>query len=209
MAFRVFLVAAALSSASAAAPPAPCCAYSGKGAAVLYGLATIDLGNGPQALNMVIGTGGQARGAVIILVNASSAEESLAGWRVAQNATTGEQTLFAWNAATRTCVEGDGNGFVPGYDMCPGAPNSLFPTYGATFKFGATVPAHAFTGNGDSRGIFLGADQDCALVSIVAPGNPVPGSGGASSNGGAFSMLVVDGGATQPPESFFALPSYC
>jgi hypothetical protein len=200
---------AALSAAPlAAAQPAPCCAYGGKGSVYMYGRGAIDIGGGrgSQALDMVFGVTGSAAAspALVVLVNATAAEDSVAGWRISLNAN-GTQTLTAWNKATQQCVSGlapPTQPFAPGFDLCPGMPRgSLFPDYAMSYTLGGAALVHAYGQPSGAIAAFLDGPS-CAVVSILAPGSPI-------ADGGAFSFAAINGGSASPPPEMLELPSYC
>jgi hypothetical protein len=205
--FRLSTLAyAALAAVGAVAQPA-CCAYGGNGAAVIDGMAVLDIndGFGSRVIPMTL-AGDPTSSSVAVLVNASTPEEAVAGWIITQNSTMQLMTLWYNNTVGNTPVCGQGtapldDGFVPGFAMCPGAPKSLFPTFGDSFSIG-TVAVNTFTRpSGGVMANFLTSDEDCALVSLMA-GTPL--------NNGAFAFNAEFGQAVaRVPNNMFALPSFC
>jgi len=200
---------AAAAAPLAAALPAPCCVYGGTGSAYMYGRGSLDIGGGrgPEALDMTFGVTGSAVAspALAVLVNATAAEDSLAGWRIVLNAN-GTQTLTSWNKASQQCLSGLAPAaapFSPGFDLCPGAASgSLFPQYAMSYTLGGAALVHAYGQPSGAVAAFLDGPS-CAVVSILSPGSPTPGAGG------AFSFAAINGGSASPPPEMLELPSYC
>ena len=92
--------------------------------------------------------------------------------------------------------------WMNGFAFCPGAPQGLFPMYGASYAIGA-LPVNAYVQPpSGARGNFLpaGAGTQCAPVSLLGTATPF---------GGAWSVDVESGSAAEPPQDWFDMPGYC
>ena len=153
---------------------------------------------------LVIGAAPQG---VAVLINSTDPDSAAFGWFITGDQTT--QTLHAYAPASpgvaAVCVVSplSGDVFVPGFSMCPGAPNSLFPIYGASYGLGGSavmVNVYAQPPSG-SRANFLPATAGCAPVSILSVNSPF--------GTGAWSVEIEQGSAQPPPARYFSMPSYC
>ena len=188
--------------------PAPCCAYGGSGSAVMYGLASVDIGlgtRGSQIYSTLFGTSGSESSSPFsfVFVNSTNADETLAGWAIHANAT--GQTLYAWNGQTRTCSSDYqiGNAYVPGFNLCPGAgSDSLFPIYGHTYNYNGAVTANLYLQPSGSYASFTSAAEQCAPIFLLTAGTPLAA-------GGSMGLEVIDGSGNALPDNFAKVPSYC
>ena len=188
---------------ASAAPPAPCCAYGGKGAAALYGSGVWGFpGEQTSVVGFVLGAS-PSSGVSGVLVNSSDVETALAGWFITGNSS--KQVLHAFRPASAgappTCVTDvlEPSQMSSGFKMCPGAADGAFSRFAASYSIGK-VQVNAFVQPpGGARGNFLGAAAGCAPVSLFA-GSPF---------GGVWSVDIEDGSADEPPATWFQMPSYC
>jgi hypothetical protein len=206
--FRLSTLAyAALAAVGAVAQPA-CCAYGGNGAAIIDGMGMLDINDGRGTrLTPITLAGDPTSAAVVVLVNASTPEDAVAGWIITQNSTMQLMTLWYNNneAGAPYCSQGTAPldaGFVPGFAMCPGTPKGVFPIFGDSYSIG-TVAVNTFTQpSGGVLANFLTSEEDCALVSLM--------SGCPLNNNGAFAFNAEFGQAVaRVPDKMFALPSFC
>jgi len=196
---RSLLCFAAAAAAAAAAAPPPCCAYGGDGDATLFGTGVFD-----GAITGIV-MGVKSNG-VAVLINSTDPDSATYGWFVAQ-AADGSQSVSAFSpqgaGGKPTCATSPMTGVqIPGFALCPGAAQSLFPQFGASYNIGGSaVVANAYVQPpSGSRGAFLPAAQGCAPVGIFSYGSPF---------GKAWSVDIEQGSAAAPPSSWFAMPSYC
>jgi hypothetical protein len=188
--------------------PAPCCAYGGSGSALMYGLASLDTGIGSRGASIystLFGTSGSNVPSPysFVFVNSTIADETLAGWAIHANAT--GQTLYAWNGVSKQCTSDyhEGNSYVPGFDLCPGAgANSLFPAYGHTYNYNGAVTANIYLQPSGSYASFTSASEMCAPIFILTAGTPIAA-------GGSMALEVLDGNGNQLADNFAQVPSYC
>jgi len=195
-------------SATTIPAPAPCCAYGGSGSALMYGLASLDIGVGNRGASIystLFGSSGSnvASPYSFVFVNSTIADETLAGWAIHSNAT--GQTLTAWNGATKQCISdyNEGTPYVSGFDLCPGSgSNSLFPEFGHTYNYNGAVTANIYLQPSGSYASFTSASEQCAPIFILTAGTPIAA-------GGSMAMEVIDGNGNPLADNFAQVPSYC
>jgi hypothetical protein len=209
-------------TAAAAAAASGCCAWNGNGAAILVGLGSFtfpgqcESGSGTPAgssfapFQMGFSGPSKAPFVSVLVAPATGVEDSIAGWTVLPNATTGGQTLVAWtnfDGQTPQCFRGytePGEVFVPGYSLCPGAASgSAFPFANVSYNIqGAGAVTTFLQDAAGERGrisVFGAASGGmCSPVGVQSPNNPF--------GTGAFTIDVQDGAPAVPT---WGLPSWC
>ena len=196
---RAFASLLCVAAAAAAAAPPPCCAYGGDGSAVIYGTGVFE----GDVTGIVFGT---THNGVAVLINSTDPDLAAYGWFVVQ-AADGSQSVHAYSpqgtGGKPTCASSPMTGVqLPGFALCPGAAQGLFPLFGASYNIGgSSLIANAYVQPpSGSRGAFLPAAQGCAPVGILSYGSPF---------GKAWSVDIEKGSAVAPPSNWFSMPSYC
>lgn len=207
--------------AAAAAAAAGCCAFGGNGAAIILGEGAFTFPRqcesgapaaGSDYAPFQMGFSGPSKTPFVSVVVAptTGVEDSLAGWTVLPNATTGGQTLVAWtnfDGQAPQCFRAftqPGEVFIPGFSLCPGAAS------GSTFPFSNT--SYTIPGAGDVTTFLQDDAGDRARISVfgAAPGEMCSPIALASPNNpfgtGAFTINVMDGAPEAPT---WGLPSWC
>ena len=212
---NLLLAAASLTAVPAAASSASCCAYGGNGAAEIMGVGTALLPTTTISnfLPVMFGATGPSKNPFVgvLLAPVTGPEDSLAGWMIMPNRTTGGQTLVAWTnleGQTPQCFRGytqPGESFTPGYSMCFGSsiPGAMFPFANGSYPLpGVGLPVTMYNqadGSGaDVRARISVADQNCSPVFLASINTPF--------DTGAFSVSVEVGAATAPN---WGLPTWC
>ncbi len=202
--------AAALVSADAASS---CCAFGGSGSATLMGTGTYVFPTTPaegRISNFVpIAVGASGNGAKnpfvgILMAPTTGPEDALAGWLIMPNKTTGGQTLVAWTnlpGEDQTCNRAftdEGETFTPGYSLCFGAPNGLFPFPNGTYALQGVGPVTLYQQAADGRARASVSSNDCSPIFLAALNTPF--------NTGAFSVSFEEGTTDAPS---WGLPTWC
>jgi hypothetical protein len=208
-----FVVLALVLPALAAAAPFPaCCAYGGKGAAVVLGAGSLNAfppapggvaPSGPvYAAPMAVGVSPSRSFSAILFGAETGPEDAAAGWIVTSNKTHDVIFVFAnMTAGAPTCQAGVApRGTMVGeYALCAGS--GLFPTFDHAFSL-ATLAVGAFTQTAKSTTMSFGGDAtECAPVSLLGNYSPF--------GTGSWSINFESGEAVEPPASWSAPPSYC
>lgn len=130
--------------------------------------------------------------------------DATAGWIISQNETA--QTLTFWTNNTvglvphcyTTSVQLP-DAFSPGFSMCPGAADSLFPDYSSSFAVGNVTMNSFVQSISGATGQFTDAEFGCGLATVFSPMSPI----------GSSFMISVSAGSASVPTAWSRPPSFC